>query len=463
VLEKIRPTAPELERTYGLASELIAAVNESGIAEGMMVGSVARRTCIRGDLDLDIFMLFPPTRSREDLEEKGIDLARQIAQRFSAPSREKYAEHPYLNATVRGIDVDLVPCFKVADASGIISAVDRTPFHTRYVSGRIDAMTDDVLLAKQFAKAGGVYGSDQMTEGFSGYLCEILVLEYGGFSGLMSAASRWKPGVTIDLEGHQARQFSDPLIVIDPVDPCRNVAASVSLTRMLEFSDLAAGYLEAPSEAFFFPPDPSSFSRDDLAEMLGRRGTTLYAVTFATPPFIEDIVVPQLRKSTDAIADLLARNGFIVNRVSHAMGRDRCILFFELLTDLLPPVRRHTGPPVSNRENTARFIEKYIDPSAPGLLAGPFIEGGVYIVELTRRHRRAGDLLMSDDVMKVGLGKHVRRAMEDTYEVLFGRDCWSPDFSREIGAFIHKESPLVKVKRLPKRENIAPDGTWPEK
>jgi tRNA nucleotidyltransferase (CCA-adding enzyme) len=438
-------------------------VNESGIAEGMMVGSVARRTCIRGDQDLDIFMLFPPTRSREDLEEKGIELARQIAERFSAPSREKYAEHPYLNATVRGVDVDLVPCFKVADASGIISAVDRTPFHTRYVSERIGPLTDDVLLAKQFAKAGGVYGSDQMTEGFSGYLCEILVLEYGGFSGLMSAASRWKPGVTIDLEGHQARQFSDSLVVIDPVDPCRNVAASVSLTRMLEFSDLAAGYLEAPYEAFFFPPDPPPFSRDALSETLRRRGTRLYAVTFATPPFIEDIVVPQLRKSTEAVADLLTRNGFIVNRISHAMGRDRCILLFELLTDVLPPVRRHTGPPVPNRENTARFIDKYIDPSSPGLLAGPFIEGGVYIVELARRHRRAGDLLRSDDVMKVGLGKHVRRAMEDTYEVLENEDCWSPDFSLDLGAFLHKESPLVKVKRVRKPDDEGHGEMNPER
>ncbi len=146
----------------------------------MVVGSVARDTWLSGDRDLDIFLLFPPDLSREDLEEKGLDLARSIARRFTGIFHEKYAEHPYVNATIDGLDVDLVPCYEVASAAAIQSAVDRTPFHTRYISDKIGPLRDDVLLAKQFAKACGVYGSDQMTEGFSGYLCELLVLHYAG-------------------------------------------------------------------------------------------------------------------------------------------------------------------------------------------------------------------------------------------------------------------------------------------
>lgn len=422
-------------------------MDESGIAEGMMVGSVARRTCIRGDLDLDIFLLFPPTRSREDLEEKGMDLARMIARRFKASAREKYAEHPYLNASIEGVDVDLVPCYRVADPSSILSAVDRTPFHTRYITARIGSLTDDVLLVKQFAKAGGVYGSDQMTEGFSGYLCELLVLEYGGFSGLVRAVSRWRARVTLDPGNHQAREFDDPLVVIDPVDPCRNVAASVSLTRMLEFADLAGGYLDSPSEAFFFPQERPPFSREELARVLAGRGTLLYAVSFATPPLIEDIVVPQLRKSCDAVAELLTRSGFIVNRTTHSMGPSHSVLVFELTTGELPPVRRHIGPPVTNRDNVSRFLAKYLDPATPGLLAGPFIEGGVYVVELERKFRTAADLLRSPEIMKVGLGKHVRRAMEDSYELLSGAGCWSGEAAGDLRDFLQKESPLVRVRR----------------
>ncbi len=186
VLERIRPT-PE-ERTYirAMGERLIEAVERSGgKAKAMMVGSVARDTFVRGgDRDLDIFMLFDPALSREELQEQGgLALAHRIAEEFGATWREKYAEHPYVNATIDSLDIDLVPpCYAVASATEIKSAVDRTPFHTRYILAHIDDYADDVLLAKQFAKAGGVYGSDHMTEGFSGYLCEILTIRYGGGS-----------------------------------------------------------------------------------------------------------------------------------------------------------------------------------------------------------------------------------------------------------------------------------------
>ena len=132
--------------------------------------------------------------------------------------------------------------------------MDRTPFHTVYIRERIQPFIDDVLLLKQFAKAGGIYGSDQMTEGFAGYLCELLVLSYGGFLPLLEAASRWRPGIIIDPAGHRARDFPEPLVVVDPVDPKRNVSASVSLTRMCEFIELSRGYIEKPGREFFFPP-----------------------------------------------------------------------------------------------------------------------------------------------------------------------------------------------------------------
>lgn len=180
VLKEIRPTTEDLDKMYALADILIGEINAGAKATGMLVGSVARKTCVRGDRDLDIFMLFDPDLPREELEREGLSLAHSIASRHAEQAVEKYAEHPYVNATIRGMDIDLVPCYQVASATGIQSAVDRTPFHNRYISARIGPFTDDVLLLKQFVKAGGVYGSDQMTEGFAGYLCELLTLHYGG-------------------------------------------------------------------------------------------------------------------------------------------------------------------------------------------------------------------------------------------------------------------------------------------
>ncbi|NLA39682.1 MAG: CCA-adding protein, partial [Methanomicrobiales archaeon] len=108
VLRRIRPTPEERAYIRTVGGRLIEAVERSGMAKAMMAGSVARDTFVRGDRDLDIFMLFDPSISREDLQEKGLSLARRIAEEFGATWREKYAEHPYINATINSLDIDLV-------------------------------------------------------------------------------------------------------------------------------------------------------------------------------------------------------------------------------------------------------------------------------------------------------------------------------------------------------------------
>ena len=450
-LLSLRPSGEEKAHINDVARRIIEMAESIGAAEGMVVGSVARNTWVRGDKDLDVFLLFDPSLSREKLEEEGISLARETAAAFTNTLIEKYAEHPYINANIEGLDVDLVPCYKVADASKIQSAVDRTPFHTRYIRDKIQAYLDDVLLLKQFCKAGGVYGSDQMTEGFSGYLCELLVLHHGGFRPLLEAASSWRPGTLIDIEDHRTKDFSEPLIVVDPVDPGRNVSASVSLSRMFEFVELARGYLKLPSAEFFQPPDPRILSREEIDRELIARGTHIYVISFDTPPYIEDIVVPQLRRSTAAIRSLLERNDFLVNRADCAMHPDRCILIFELFVEDLPAIRRHIGPPVWNAANAEKFISKYEDLRHLELFAGPYIEDGKYIVEIQRPFTRAEDLLRSHQVLDVGLGKHVKRIMEEDYwDVHRDDECWSEGFAPFLSLFIRYESPGIRIRRLKK-------------
>ena len=55
--EQLRPSAEEREYIRGVADRLLAAIKESGKAEGMVVGSIARNTWVKGDRDLDVFMV----------------------------------------------------------------------------------------------------------------------------------------------------------------------------------------------------------------------------------------------------------------------------------------------------------------------------------------------------------------------------------------------------------------------
>ena len=445
VLEVIRPVPDEMEHIARVAAKIMKTAAQKGGAEPMVVGSVARGTYIHGDRDLDVFLLFAPDLSREALEEQGLRLARSIADELSDGYFEKYAEHPYINATIEGFDVDLVPCFRVESASAIRSSVDRTPFHTRYIEAKIASLVDDVLLLKQFAKGGGIYGSDQMTEGFSGYLCELLILHYKGFPALLEAAAEWKPGTLIELEAHRTKDFSEPLVVIDPVDPGRNVSASVSLDRMYEFVELARGYLNSPSRLYFFPPERPVYTREELISHINSKGTCLYAITFATPPYIPDVVVPQLRRSLDSIQGLLERNGFMVNSAGCEMLDTRCMLLFELDADQVPHTHRHIGPPLWNRTNADKFFEKYMADSTPGTSSGPFIENGRYVVEIPRRYIHAADILRSPEVLEVGLGRHVRQSMIAHWEVCSGEECWSPDIAPFLTSFIRRQSPLARI------------------
>jgi tRNA nucleotidyltransferase (CCA-adding enzyme) len=426
VLTTLRPTLAEREHVCGIAKRLLEAIAKSGKAQGMVVGSIARHTWVRGDRDLDVFMLFDANLSREQLEEEGLALARTIAAEFSTKYHEKYAEHPYINAVIDDVDVDLVPCYNVDSATKIQSAVDRTPFHTRYITDKINGLIDDVLLLKRFSKAGGIYGSDQMTEGFSGYLCELLVLYYGGFTPLLKATADWHPHIIIDPEHHAAKEFDEPLIVIDPVDPRRNVAAAVSLDRMVEFVELARGYLDSPSEKYFLVPPLQTITKEELAALLAKRETGLYA-----------------KRSMLAIVEHLDRNGFAVHHAHYTMEEERCMFLMELLVTKLPNVRIHNGPPLWNRVNAEKFREKHVISPLPG----PYINDGKYEMEVPREFTRVEDLLNSESMLQVRLGKHVRQVLANGWELHAGPECWHEEFAPFIAGFFDRCSPLVRVRR----------------
>jgi tRNA nucleotidyltransferase (CCA-adding enzyme) len=283
-----------------------------------------------------------------------------------------------------------------------------------------------------------------MTEGFSGYLCELLVLHYGGFTTLLEAAAGWRPHIIIDIEQHAAKVFEEPMVVIDPVDPRRNVAAAVSLDRMAGFVELARGYLESPSDEFFSRPLERCILKQELAAVIRQRKTFVYAIVFATPPYIPEVVVPQLKRSLLSVRELLERHGFVVHHAHYDMQPEQCMFLFELLVGNLPSVRGHVGPPLWNRVNADKFREKHLAERT----AGPFIDEGRYEMEVTREYTTAKGLLSSQELlMTASLGKHVRKSLEIGWTLLEGVDCWQQEFAPFIAGFFDRCSPLVRILR----------------
>jgi len=425
VRERVTPTAAERRRLSATADRLIAraeaAIDDRGLdADVLQVGSTARGTWLAGDRDIDLFVRFRPDLPREDLETHGLDIGHAVL----PDGHQEYAEHPYVKGEVDGFDVDCVPFFRVDSASEIRSAVDRTPFHTRYLDARIDDdLAGDVRVFKRFLKGIGAYGSDLKTRGFSGYLAELLIVEYGGVVPLLEAAVDWSPPVVFDPEDHGTTSFDDALVVIDPTDPDRNVAAVCAAENVARLQHYARELLADPELALFFLPSREPLSAAAIREQLSDRGTTPLAIVFETPDIVDDQLYPQLDKSLAGIESGLANHGFDVFRsarfVDADTDTDTAVLLFELSTAERPTVERHEGPPVSVREHAIGFFEAYADDES---CVGPFLDGDRYVVERPREWTDAVDYLDSEAVFEVGLGVHIEDSLADGYDLRVGSE-----------------------------------------
>ncbi|MDM7913282.1 MAG: CCA tRNA nucleotidyltransferase [Methanotrichaceae archaeon] len=413
MLRRVRPTVDDRARMREISRSILERIELMARSRGLnikaiLVGSAARDTWLAGDHDLDIFLGMP--------EGSDLGTALQLAREVAPVHEEKYAEHAYVHAFVDGFDVDLVPCYLVKDACRLKSAVDRTPFHTKYIAVRIAGLEDDVLLLKQFMKGIGVYGSELKVGGFSGYLTELLVLRYGSFSEVLKAASSWRPGEVIDLEGHARGEHHEPLVVVDPVDPSRNVAAALTLDRMLQFVAASRCFLQHPDLEFFFPPAMKPLSDEELRIAIDERGSALTLIEFQAPDVVEDVLFPQLRKAEEAVKSLLERSGFSLLRSDVGSYGDKAVLLFELDVWQLPRVSRRMGPPVWEAEHLSRFLAAH-----PHAISGPYIEGGRAVVELPRRYTSARDLLASE-IGNLSLGRHLSEAVRRGHNIYVGEE-----------------------------------------
>ena len=334
VLERIRPDENETTKINKIYNNLKNKITKRNL-ESLIGGSIAKGTNLKG-ADIDLFIRFDEDT---DLKSEGLKVAREIL----TDGKELYAQHPYLRGEIEGIGIDLVPCYAIKDSSKSISAVDRTPFHTKWVTENIAGKEDEVRLAKQFLKGAGAYGANAAIGGFSGYLVEILIIRYENFENLVRKISLWKPPIIIEDVKNAPKAA---MMIKDPVDERRNVSAGVTLKGLGTAILAAKGFLNNPTLDFFFPKNKIRKSKGVVT-----------TVTLPHPGGNEETVLPWLqrqgRKINKAIADFepIAWNANLGNN---------CFLVFETATVELPDIVSHKGPPPWE-DGALDFLKKYPD------------------------------------------------------------------------------------------------------
>lgn len=474
ILRSVRKdeTPPTAEREHmketerNLVSKLQIQLEKDGLhSEIRLEGSYPRDTWLRTDKDLDVFMMVPVTYAKEDLEAIWLDAAKKAMKDHSYTLR--YAEHPYLELVVNGTRVNIVPCFKTEPGQWK-SATDRTPYHTLYVLNKLktDEQKSEVRVLKRFLLGTNTYRADIKVGGFSGYLAELLIIQYGSFHSMLQAASQWRLSEFIDIEGlYRGRMeelnilFKDPLIVVDPVDRRRNVASAVTQLSYDKFRVASRMFLENPNIQFFYPPQQPPPSMLKLKTMLQRRGTDILFIRVKGLKEVPDVLWGQLYKTVRALTNVLKEADFNVLRSwVWSDEHDLAFLVFELESNMIGSVKKRIGP-MALSDGEKDFLRKYL--GSKNTLSGPWIENGRWMVLIRRRQTNAQVLLqekLKNDSGGIGVASRIAAAMKEGCRVLLNLQVFATvkgrrDFREALYSFLRDTPPwlqtFVKVQETP--------------
>jgi tRNA nucleotidyltransferase (CCA-adding enzyme) len=363
VLPLCEPTHIQERRIAKVAQEAKTHVDSyvaqlDDVVDVVFGGSFAKGTWLPDHADIDIFVKIKPSVGIEKFEEMGREIGSEALKSYGPKLR--YSDHPYVEVFVKKVRVNVVPCYDVEQGKWQ-SAADRSPFHTRYISSNFDdEKRRQARLLKKFLKSVGIYGAEISTEGFSGYVSEVLVLKYSSFENLLRAAADWQERQIIavsDYDSDFVRVSNSPVIIIDPVDSRRNLGTAISPESVAKFMLAARKFLEKPSLDFF-------------KEGKYRRGTikllpNVLVVEFSHEKKSPDIIWGQLKRSLSAIAKQLELAHFEVLRSSCVTDeKSSAALAFLLESITLPPYTKRKGPEVFRRKDTASFLSNRKKPLA---------------------------------------------------------------------------------------------------
>jgi tRNA nucleotidyltransferase (CCA-adding enzyme) len=453
VLEKITPTKEDHAKVEAITHELelkvsLACKNEGIAAIVRVEGSVAKDTWLKENPDIDIFMRLPKSIPRKNLGDVALRIAKNAAGSYE--QSERFAEHPYLQLIVEDYRVDIVPCYD-SEPGEWQSATDRTPFHTDYIKKHIAKdLQAEVRLLKKFMQGIGVYGAEIKVGGFSGYLCELLIMKYRSFAETIQAFAHYNKRVVVDIENYYVTRenelsllFPEPLVIVDPVDKGRNVASAVQPQKLYDFIGAARAFLKKPDIAFFYPLKTNILPLANLKSQLENRGSSTIFLVIDLVSAIPDVLWGQLYRTKRSLNKLIELNDYKILKDSvWSNEKTLSIIIFELEQQVLPNVKKHLGPQLEREIECENFLAKYI--CNQKVISGPYIEDGRWIVEVPRKTTDAVELLkdkLADGGKNAGVAELIVKSIQKKFKVLVNNDInevyeGNEDFARFLTNFL---------------------------
>jgi len=330
------------------------------VSDVVFGGSFAKGTWLKNEADIDIFVKFNNQTSLEDFENYGKEIGLQSLKNFSPYLR--YADHPYVEAYVESVKINVVPCFDV-EYGRWKSAADRSPFHTIYVIHNLDDYKkNQVRLLKKFLRSMNIYGAEISTKGFSGYVSEVLIIKFGSFLSVLDYFSNFtidKRIISLDNifvnDEKLQNKFDSFLIILDPIDSNRNLGTAISSLSAGTLIQSSRVFLKNPTNDFFIEIQKAGLVDQSI---INQFSSNILIVEFKFSFRAPDIIWGQLQKTNGSISKFIESSGFkILKNICFTDVKENCILAFLMESVAIPKLYKRIGPDIFRKNDAEKFIK----------------------------------------------------------------------------------------------------------
>jgi len=391
-------------------------------------GSFAKGTWLSKDADVDIFIKFKKNISEEKFEKISKKIGFDSLKKYSPYVR--YSQHPYVEAKIKNTKINVVPCYDV-NIGEWKSAADRSPFHTKFMKKSLTPkMRNEVRVLKTFLKSNGIYGAEIAKQGFSGYISEVLILEFASFENLIKSISIINENQVI---GKTTKKFDTSIVVIDPIDSNRNLAAAISDENIGKFILISRAFKEKPNLKFF---------KIRKSKMSNKFWNNLLIVKFDFKARSSDIIWGQIKRATSTLSTQLELGGFTVLRSkSHTDQQKEAYLLFFLESIKISEIYSKSGPEFFREDSTHSFIAKNLK-NAELLWVG----NNRKIISLEKRNHTDAVNFMKEFLKKnlqVGIPKGLQSDFKRGFKISVGNKDLSKSIKEEAVELISIDGTLL--------------------
>jgi len=414
------------DKVYKLVKKEIQKYSE--VVELEFGGSYAKDTWLSKNADIDIFIKFQKNISEEKLENISKEIGFESLKKYSPYVR--YSQHPYVEAKIKDTKINIVPCYDVKIGEWK-SAADRSPFHTKFMKKSLTLkMKNEVRILKTFLKSNKIYGAEIAKQGFSGYISEVLILEFGSFENLIKSISKIKENQII---GKTSKCFDTSIVVIDPIDSNRNLAAAISNENIGKFILICRALKQKPSLEFF---------KTKKLKISNKFWNNLLIVKFEFKTRSPDIIWGQIKRATSTLFTQLELGGFTVLRSkSHTDQEKEAYLIFFLESTKIAKIYQKKGPELFREESTHSFISKNLKDAEL-----VWVGNNRKIISLEKRKHTDAESFMKEFLknnLQVGIPKGLQNDFKRGFKVFVGNKTLSKSIKEEVAELISVDGTLL--------------------